>query len=285
MKKTIVSTLGAFAFLAVVVFVLSAVTVHAQTSPLTPQEYTALRVKYKAAPHNFDRYFVRVGVDIYLKNLGFGSEEVTQEPQFGAGAFAENQDDIATSTTPFRHTSSVSVNDGFRLGDDPVINRNSVTEKFLFKDFADATTTLLAIQNKEGKNIYFNWLAFEFSGMPTTTAQLFVGTTTAGLVPTDDSTQRDITNPDNTLTALADNILITDLSVLDATSTVIWIGCEDADYKPAQKGYGQDLCNTPVKPGEYVTVYASSTPDDNGDIVNGGNLFAGKMFGKYRFLE
>ena len=206
----------------------------------------------------------------------------SEDTLFG-GSYSEVQNDIATSTTKAIEVNNLSIYDRLRFGDNPTINQNAVTYKYLFSNFADATTTPFAVQNKEGKNIFLVDWGIELTGMATNTMQMFLGTTSNGMVPADNATQRAISNPDNTLTSLSDNILITDGGIYDATSTVIFF---TPTYNPAvTHGYGAYMGATPVKPGQYINLYASSTSDVNSDIAGSANLFDGKIWLLYKFWE
>ena len=181
---------------------------------------------------------------------------------FGA-AFTESQNDIATSTTPFNGRGSISLWDALRYGDDPLINKNSLTEKFLFQSCNDATSTLIAIENREGKTIYPTQWGIELTGLSTTTIQMFVGTSSSAIIEDD----RVIGVPDVTdqTVALGDDILVTDGSLQDATSTefitnVLW--SDSSVYNPKDAGYGTNLGNVPVHAGEFIGVKASTTKAD-----------------------
>lgn len=221
--------------------------------------------------------------------------QITNEAEsFGVGfgaasavpfaAPSEDQTDLATSSTDTTQLGGVTIQDRLRFGDNETEDINSVTQKFLFLDFSDATSTIFSIKNEEGQTIYIDRMGFEFSSMATNTVAIFVGTTSAGVIPTDDATQRAITNPANTLTALVDNFLITDGTALDATGTIVWLPDNEGDYKPTSRGFGQDMRNIPILAGEFITAYASSTL--NNDVITlTKNLFAGKVYIQYRFLK
>lgn len=206
-----------------------------------------------------------------------------QEISSLGGTYAETQDDMATSTTPYGEVNSISIFDRFRKGDDPNVDQNSWTEKYLFSDFVDNTTTPVLIQNQEGRTIYIQRAGIELTGVPTSTLQMFLGTSTPVGVPTDSATQCAITDPDTSITALMDNILVTDGTLLDATSTIFWSEAYVAD----DHGYGTNIKTIPVKAGEYLMLYASTTDADCdlGELTTGTEEFDGKIYLEYGFWE
>ena len=211
---------------------------------------------------------------------------------FGGANFNEPQNDIATSTLDLQAEGSISIHDRLRFGDDPLVNNNSVTKKFLFKDFADATTTIFAIENQEGKNIYVQRIGLELTGLATTTMQFFVGTSSVDHVTPDDATIAAIANPGagnaaDYLTGLMDDVLVTDLSALDATGTILL--SDVVEYAPVDLGHGTRIEGVPVSPGSFILGYASTTDPDgaqtNYGISGTDNLFDGKVYIEYLIFE
>lgn len=228
-----------------------------------------------------------------VENLNIGGDsldipnEITNQisgiSEFLGGIFTDNQNDTATTTIDYTTLGNLSIHSNFRQGDDPNIDNNSWTRDYLFKDFTDNTTTPILIENKQGQPIYLQKVGIELTGLPTSTLQMFLGTSTAAGVQGDSATQCAITDPDDRLAALMDNILVTDGGTLDATSTIFWSDSYAAD----DHGYGTNIKGIPVNPGEYIMLYASTTDADCdlGELTTGSEYFDGKIFIEYGYWK
>jgi hypothetical protein len=207
----------------------------------------------------------------------------------GAGTYTENQDDIATSTTDAVGVNNLSIWDRVRYGDDVLSNKNSVTEKFLFKSFTAASTTLFAIQNNEGQPIYIQDIGLKFTGIPSSTMQFFVGTSTSEYV--NRTLVEGVTDISSSgLCALMDDVLMTDGGTLDATNTVLWATEDEAGtFAGCANGFSADFRQVPIAPGAWIvgmastTEYASGVTD--GTKLGAGDYLDGKVYIKYRFMK
>jgi len=252
----------------------------------------------------FERQVTFEQAENVIINFPPGQAEALQAKadfSLGGGAFVEGQEDIATSTTDFQNLGNVNIFSDLRFGDDPVIGRDGVTYGFLIKSFVDATTTE-SFENTSGRTVYVASIGLRFDGMPTTTVQYFVGTTSDGFFRGIDEGGTRQETPDNTITAIFDNINIADGGIYDATNTTIWLETNGEWYPPV-KGFGiwrhgdplgtvwattSNPLAVPILPGEFLTVHASSTVDDDtnqGAIMGSGNLFDTSIFVSYRFFD
>jgi len=190
-------------------------------------------------------------------------------------AYSEAQNDMATSTQDLSDHGGLSIFDRLRFGDEPATDSNSVTYKYLFKDFASASSTVFDVKNEEGQTVYVQRIGLKLEGLATTTSQLFVGTTTDGYVNL--TTQLAVTDPDGAITTLMDNVLVTDLSVVDATNTMLW----SESFVANDSGYGTAIKGIPVLAGQHITGFASSTDADrDGAEITTGD-FDGEVFIEY----
>ncbi|MFZ5559371.1 MAG: hypothetical protein ACOZAL_01090 [Patescibacteria group bacterium] len=210
-----------------------------------------------------------------------------EDLSLGSGAYTEDQDDMATSTLDLADMGGLSIFDRLRFGDEPATDNNSVTYKYAYKDFTDATATLFAIQVQESDgastnpNVFIDEIMLQLDGMPTTTIQMFVGTSSSQYV-----------NYTNTIVGtgniaggpigLMDNVLVTDGGLYDATNTVF--SSYDSTFAPPNLGYGTDERAIPITPGAWIVGVASTTDGDAGDFYT-GDLFDGKVFIRYKIVK
>ena len=207
------------------------------------------------------------------------NENTNQEIGNLGSTYTESQNDIATSTTEYGEVDNISIFNGLRQGDDQNVDANSWVREFLFKDFTDATTTPISISNDQGEVIYVQRVGIKLTGMPTSTTQMFLGTSTEDGLQDDNATQCAVTDPDDRLVALMDNILITDGSTVDATSTIFW----SETYPANDTGYGTSIYGVQVNPDERIILYASTTDADcdGAELVSSDAAFDGKIFIEY----
>lgn len=223
-----------------------------------------------------------------------GEENIGDFSLGGTGAFTENQDDIATSTTPIRHTSSISVHDKFRWGDDPVIDVSSETITWVSVDFNVSSSTLFAIQVTESSagatpttdaRIYIEEMQLVMTGMATRTIQMFVGTSSTQFENIGEVTGdlfKDITA--SSKCSLMDDVLITADGLLDATGTVFF---SSGTYVPCDTGYQSatpDIRNIPIMAGEWIVGLATSSTNRASGFTS-QDLLNGKVQIKYRVVK
>lgn len=207
---------------------------------------------------------------------------------------AETQTDMATSTASLSELGGISIYDRLRFGDDPDTDSNSITYKWVMKDFTAATSTLFAIKLEEsdgsnpGARIYLDDIALKLTGLATTTIQMFVGTSTSQYVNNDSLSA--VTNiAASNFCSLMDDVLITDTGVFDATGTVLWAQTDAAGaYAGCDVGFGTDFRNIPIIPGTYIVGNATSTNEASQsveEIFTSGDLFDGTVYIRYKVVK
>ncbi len=206
------------------------------------------------------------------------------------GAFTEQSSTTATSTTDVQQVFGISVFDTFRWGDNPIIDARSETTHYVQKSFTTASSTWFKIQiqestgDEENARAYIEGLSIKFTGMPTNTIQMFLGTSSNEFLNLDT-----LTGLGNVAAAsvcsLIDDLTITDGGVLDATNTVVF--APSTDYEPCTVGYGTDIRNVPLIPGEWLVGVATGTTGNGAFFDNGsdGNRLDGWVYIKYRIVK
>lgn len=218
-------------------------------------------------------------------NIPNGTTDLGDGLMLGSGSYVEDQNDIVTSTTPYSTQLGINLWDGLRWGDDPNIDSYCMKEKFLWKDFTDATNTIFAIQIQEGdgatKRIYLDEIDLQLTGMSTTSGalQVFVGTSTDANTSDDYSDLIAETDPNEF--GLMNGITVSHESTSYGTSTVF----NSDNYPRTASGVyaTTTVSDIPLYAGTYIVGFASTSGEqDKGTGFFSGDQFAGRVFIKYR---
>ncbi len=166
---------------------------------------------------------------------------------------------IATSTVDWSNQPNISIDGSYKGAglrfDKGSRTKDGISYGYENGDFLTSSSTIFSIGNTSGKNIYVTNGFIKTSGLATSTTQLFIGTSTDGYINL--ATYGAIINPTDSITSIMDNVLITDVSLLDATNTVFSL----LDFPGSDTGKGN--YGIIVNPGEFIVGFASTTDADN----------------------
>ena len=205
----------------------------------------------KAAP-SFIELFAKYAGERYADKLPVPSDFLeTNEFEIGA---------IATSTVDWSNQPNISIDGSYKGAglrfDMGSRTKDGINYGYDNGDFTTSSSTIFSIENTSGKSVYITNGFLKVSGLATSTTQLFVGTSTDGYI-NHSTVYGAVKDPTDSITSIMDNVLITDGSVLDATSTVFSL----LDFPGSDTGKGN--YGVIINPGEFIVGYASTTDADN----------------------
>lgn len=207
------------------------------------------------------------------------SDLITDSETLGGASYVENLDEIATSTTEISLQNNIGIYDRLLLGD----KTSNLEYHIAIEDvFGTASSTVLSIQNKEGKTIYIDRdrIAYQPTGGANVLLNLAFGTSTSAWVDTDKIMFIDGIPTGNGLNIFDFSSALTQTTHPTSTSivsTVHWGADNPGVYS---------LNIYPVNPGIYFVGYATSSEVlGQGSVTTTASILKGKIYIPYWIVK
>lgn len=191
--------------------------------------------------------------------------------------------EATTSVSQISSFNTVDAHGCVRLAD-PELSFGNYTQDAVWKcieviNFASATNTPVAWQNRKGEQI---WVTdntdIQLLGVPSSTARMIIGTSTTAFINN--------TETEHIATGVitgTNSILITgDFDSSNSATTTSVFFKEDYQGSDTRDGSGERHF-VPVVPGDYVTVFATST--NPGAIFTSDSYFDGQLHLEYLLID